>query len=717
MLKLIWLIPLLPFAGFVVNGLLGKRFLSRRVVATIACGTVLAAFLLSVGAVWQLNDADMLARAAASAGPGVEVNLEQRRYEVTLWQWLSVGEARDSAGRPFDLVVGWGFQLDPLASLLLLVVTGVGFLIHIYSLGYMAHEEGFARFFSYMNLFMGMMLVLVLAANFLVMFVGWEGVGLCSYLLIGFFYQRPFDLKSGLTCADAGRKAFLVNRIGDFGFLLGVLLILMTFGSLDFSTVTEMASAQAGLLPPALMTLIAVLLFVGATGKSAQIPLFVWLPDAMAGPTPVSALIHAATMVTAGVYMVCRTSALFAASPAAMITVATIGMATAVAAAIMGLAQNDIKKVLAYSTVSQLGYMFVAAGVGAYGAAMFHLMTHAFFKALLFLGAGAVIHSLSGEQDMRRMGGMRRIMPGTFGVMLIASLAIAGVPGLAGFFSKDEILWRAFGYVQGPGFSGHPVLWALGALAAGLTAFYMFRLMFMVFWGQPRMTDDVRSHAHEAPRVMLVPLLVLAVLAAVGGYVGVPAALGGANRLKAYLAPSFTHLENLAPGGPAGSAIHHGEALTLEYGLMAVSVAMGLAGILLAWLFYVKRPDLPGRFTRLVPRSYTFVAEKFYVDELYRATVVGGFFLMTRLSNWFDRWIVDGLVNLIRHVTVASAHVSYFFDRYAVDLLVNAIGWITRGLFHLFRRFQTGLVQTYAAGMVFGLFVLVSLYLLVSAGN
>jgi NADH-quinone oxidoreductase subunit L len=348
---------------------------------------------------------------------------------------------------------------------------------------------------------------------------------------------------------------------------------------------------------------------------------------------------------------------------------------------------------------------------------MFHHMTHAFFKALLFLGAGAVIHSLSGEQDMRRMGGMRRMMPGTFGVMLVATLAIAGVPGLAGFFSKDEILWRAFGFVQGPGFSGHPVLWALGALAAGLTAFYMFRLMFMVFWGQPRMPDDVRRHAHEAPRVMLVPLLVLAVLAAVGGYVGVPAALGGANRLEAYLAPSFAHLEHVAPGGHAETAVHHGEALTLEYSLMAVSVAMALAGILLAWLFYIKRPDLPGRLTRAVPRVYTFVAEKFYVDELYGATVVGGFFLMTRLSNWFDRWIVDGLVNLTRHVTVGSAHVSYFFDLYVVDLLVNATGWITRGLFHLFRRFQTGLVQTYAAGMVFGLFVLVSLYLLIFAGN
>jgi NADH-quinone oxidoreductase subunit L len=716
MLKLIWLIPLLPFAGFLINGLLGRRLLGRRLVGLLACGVVLASFLISVGAVWQLNDPAVL---QASTGPGIEIDTEQRRFEITLWEWLPAGRAQDSSGQAFDLTVGWGFQLDPLASVLLLVVTGVGFLIHVYSLGYMAHEEGYERFFTYLNLFMGMMLVLVLAANFLVMFVGWEGVGLCSYLLIGFFYDRPFDLKSGLTCADAGRKAFLVNRIGDFGFLLGVLLILVTFGSLDFSTVTALAQSQAGLVSPVVFTFIGLLLFVGAAGKSAQIPLYVWLPDAMAGPTPVSALIHAATMVTAGVYMVCRTSAIYVASPEAMATVAIIGMATAIVAALMGLAQNDIKKVLAYSTVSQLGYMFVAAGVGAYGVAMFHLMTHAFFKALLFLGAGAVIHSLSGEQDMRRMGGVRRMMPGTFWVMLVATLAIAGVPGLAGFFSKDAILWRAFGFVQGPGFSGHPVLWGLGVLAAGLTAFYMFRLMFMVFWGQPRMDDKVRSHAHEAPWVMLGPLCVLAVLAVLGGYLGVPAALGGSDWLDGYLAPSFLHVEQAAAVGhpAADAAAHHAEELALEYTLMATSVAVALAGILLAWIFYVRRPDLPGRFARAMGGFYTLVAGKFYVDEIYGATVVAGFYLLSRLSNWFDRWVVDGLVNLTRHLTVASAHISYLFDRFVIDLLVNATGWITRGFFHLFRRMQTGQVQTYAATMVFGVFVLVSLYLLIFAGN
>ncbi len=478
--------------------------------------------------------------------------------------------------------------------------------------------------------------------------------------------------------------------------------------------------AHADLLPSTLFTLIAVLLFVGATGKSAQIPLYVWLPDAMAGPTPVSALIHAATMVTAGVYMVCRTSALYIASPEAMATVAVIGVATAVAAAIMGLAQNDIKKVLAYSTVSQLGYMFVAAGVGAYGAAMFHLMTHAFFKALLFLGAGSVIHGLGGEQDIRRMGGVRSLMPWTFRVMLVATLAIAGIPPLAGFFSKDEILWKAYGFVPGPGFSGHPFLWGLGALAAGLTAFYMFRLIFMVFWGAPRMGEDVRRHAHESPWVMLAPLCLLAVLSVAGGYVGVPASLGGSNHLEHYLEPSFAHVAAAAPPAPvlspAAAEAHHHEELALEYGLMAASVGIALLGIFLAWLFYVRRPGLAERCSRALGGVYTLVHEKFYVDQIYGATVVAGFYLLCRLSDWFDRWIVDGLVNLTRHVTVASAHVSYLFDRFVIDLLVNATGWITRGFFHMARRIQTGLVQTYAAAMVFGVFVLVSLYLLIFAG-
>ncbi len=738
MLSSLWLIPLLPLAGFLVNGLLGARFLTKKVVAAVACGMVLMAFILSVGAVWQLNDADAMARLAASPPPGVEVDLAGKRYEVSLWSWLAAGQARAASGETFDLRLDWGYQLDPLSSVLLLVVTGVGFLIHVYSIGYMEHEEGYARFFAYLNLFMAMMLVLVLGANFLVMFVGWEGVGLCSYLLIGFFYDRPFDLKSGLTCADAGRKAFIVNRIGDFGFMLGMLLILVTFGSLDFSTVSELAATAGPSLPAVLFTAMGLLLFVGATGKSAQIPLYVWLPDAMAGPTPVSALIHAATMVTAGVYMVCRTSALYIHSPTAMAVVAIIGAATAVLAALMGLAQNDIKKVLAYSTVSQLGYMFLAAGVGAYAAAVFHLMTHAFFKALLFLGAGSVIHALSGEQDIRKMGGMRFLTPITFFVMFVATLAIAGVPGLSGFFSKDEILWKSFGYGEAAGFHGHPLLWAAGAFAAGLTAFYMFRLVFLVFWGEGRMDSETRHHAHESPWVMLAPLCILAVLSVVGGYVGVPHALGGANHIETYLEPSFAaahgagghgeasghqaalqahpgvvHAGAAAPsGGGHGSGGEHGPIPPIEYALMATSVGIALVGIFLAWLFYVRRPSLPGQFARAAGPLYRLVAEKFYVDELYAMTVLAGFYAATRISDWFDRRIVDGLVNLARHVTVASAHVSAFFDKYGVDLAVNAAGWITKGFHLLSRRLQTGLVQSYAAAMVFGVFLLVSIYLL-----
>ncbi|MFQ5720330.1 MAG: NADH-quinone oxidoreductase subunit L [Acidobacteriota bacterium] len=756
MLGALWLIPLLPLLGFCLNGLFGKRWLARRAVEWTACGAVLAAFVVSLGAVWQLNEPGVLARLAADPPPHIQVDVDTRRVEVELWEWIPGGTAHTDAGRSFDLRVAWGFQIDPLASILLLVVTGVGFLIHVYSIGYMAHEQDYARFFTYLNLFMAMMLTLVLGANFLVMFVGWEGVGLCSYLLIGFFYQRPFDLKSGLTCADAGRKAFIVNRIGDFGFLMGMLLILVTFGSLDFSTVTERVMAQAPDLGPGVFTAIGLLLFVGAVGKSAQIPLYVWLPDAMAGPTPVSALIHAATMVTAGVYMVCRTSAIYIHAPVAMATVAVVGVSTAVFAALMGLAQNDIKKVLAYSTVSQLGYMFVAVGVGAYGAGVFHLMTHAFFKALLFLGAGSVIHGMSGEQDMRKMGGLRAKMKVTFWVMLVATLAISGVPGLSGFFSKDEILWRSFGATAGPGFTGHPAIWILGTLAAGLTAFYMFRLIFMTFYGEGRMDGETSHHLHESSWVMLAPLCVLAVLAAVGGYVGVPHALGGNNRFEAFIAPSFRHVE--APEGPAGAMFEAGHALGapaatgpavagvqpasfrpdsqadgpgveehsrtgvehenggLEYVLMLASVLVAFSGIFLAWLFYVKIPALPARFATAMGALYRVVAGKFYVDEIYAATVLAGYYGLCRVSAWVDRNVIDGAVNGIRHLTIGISHVSSIFDRYVVDLAVNALAGLTRGLHLVVRRAQTGLVQSYAALMVFGVFLLVSLYLILLSG-
>jgi len=483
MLKLIWLIPVLPLLGVAINGLLGKR-LSRRAVGLIGCAVVLASFIVSAGAVLELS----------------RLPEDARHFETSLGTWLPGGPA---GGGATIAPIPWGFALDPLSAVMILVVTGVGFLIHVYSVGYMDHEEGFARFFVYINLFMSMMLTLVLGSNLLVTFVGWEGVGLCSYLLIGFFYDRPFDTRTGLTCADAGRKAFLVNRIGDFAFVIGMLYLITTFGTLDYRALSEAITA-GGSGQQALLTTIGILLFIGACGKSAQIPLYVWLPDAMAGPTPVSALIHAATMVTAGVYMVTRMSTLYTHAPEAMAVIAVIGAATAIFAATMGITATDIKKVLAYSTVSQLGYMFAAAGVGAWTAAIFHLMTHAFFKALLFLGAGSVIHGQHGEQDITRMGGLRSRLPITFATFLTATLAIAGIFPLAGFFSKDEILWGAWS-------SGHTAVWGVLALSAGLTAFYMFRLTFLVFYGAYRGDPPTFGKTHESPRAMTVPLMILAV--------------------------------------------------------------------------------------------------------------------------------------------------------------------------------------------------------------
>ena len=532
-LEMLALIPLFPAAGALFNGLLGRRC-SRAAISTVACGTVGVSFLLSLGAFSQL-----LGRPEG-----------QRLVEQELFTWIPAGAGELSSGAISQFVVQWGYQLDPLSAVMILVVTGVGFLIHIYSIGYMAHEGGYYRFFTYMNLFMFSMLTLVLANNFVLMFVGWEGVGLCSYLLIGFYFQRK-------SAADAGKKAFVVNRIGDFGFMLGIFLIFTAFGSFDFTQVFGLVEgqAQAGVLESgnATVTAICILLFVGAMGKSAQVPLYVWLPDAMEGPTPVSALIHAATMVTAGVYMVARCSALFVLSPDAMLLVAVVGAVTAIFAASIGLVQNDIKRVLAYSTISQLGYMFLACGVGAFGAGMFHLMTHAFFKALLFLGAGSVIHALSGEQDMRRMGGLRKRIPVTFWTMMLGTVAIAGFPPLAGFFSKDEILWRAFS-----GSQGHVLLWAVGMLAAGMTSFYMFRMMFLTFLGKPRMSPAVESHVHESPAVMTVPLGLLAVGAVVSGWVGIPHLIGQylhhlPQYFEHFLAPVLVH-----PAAPEGGQVQAG---------------------------------------------------------------------------------------------------------------------------------------------------------------
>ena len=504
----IWLIPLFPLVGAAIMLLIGKR-LPNAAVNVICVGTPFLAMCYAFGAIWQL-----VARPAT-----------ERLVNYNLFDWVPAGIMHTTAGRVMDFHVPWGMLMDPLTAVMLLVVTGVGFLIHVYSTGYMAHEGGYYRFFGYLNLFMFSMLVLVLANNLLLLFVGWEGVGLCSYLLIGFYFLRK-------SATDAGKKAFIANRIGDAGFILGLFLMLGTLGTIQFTDLGPAIAAGHFAMGDATLTAIALLLFVGATGKSAQLPLYVWLPDAMEGPTPVSALIHAATMVTAGVYMIARTNAVFSMAPKALAVVAVVGCVTSLFAATIGLLQNDIKKVLAYSTISQLGYMFLACGVGAFTAGVFHLMTHAFFKALLFLGSGSVIHALSGEQDMRKMGALWEKIPTTAKTFVVASIAIAGIPPLAGFFSKDAILGHAFEY--------SPILWLLGFITAGMTAFYMFRLVNMTFFGQSRVDHEVEHHIHESPSSMTVPLMILAVLSVVGGWVGWPESLGGSDRFSKFLEPVFT---------------------------------------------------------------------------------------------------------------------------------------------------------------------------------
>ncbi len=681
-LEMLALIPLFPAAGALINGLLGRRC-SRLCISTVACGAVGVSFVLSLGAFYQL-----LGRPEG-----------QRLVEQELFTWISAGAGELSSGSVAQFVVQWGYQLDPLSAVMILVVTGVGFLIHIYSIGYMAHEGGYARFFTYMNLFMFSMLTLVLANNFVLMFVGWEGVGLCSYLLIGFYFERK-------SAADAGKKAFIVNRIGDFGFMLGMFLIFTAFGTLDYTRVFGLVEtqAQAGILASgdATITAICILLFVGAMGKSAQVPLYVWLPDAMEGPTPVSALIHAATMVTAGVYMVARCSALFVLSPDAMLLVAVVGAFTAIFAASIGLVQNDIKRVLAYSTVSQLGYMFLACGVGAFGAGVFHLMTHAFFKALLFLGAGSVIHALSGEQDMRRMGGLRTRIPVTFWTMMVGTVAIAGFPPLAGFFSKDEILWRAFSSSQ-----GHVLLWAVGVLAAAMTSFYMFRMIFLTFMGKPRMSREVDSHVHESPAVMTVPLGLLAVGAVVSGWVGIPHLIG---QYLHHLPQYFEHFLSPVLSHPAAVEGAHASE-SLEWGLMALSVAIALSGLWLARRFYLTHPALPEQLMSRFKHTYTTLLNKYWVDEVYDLLFVNRTKdLANRLAGFDDR-VVDGAVNGSAWLTRLAASVSGFFDYWFVDLAVRRSDLIYYLSFPL-RRIQTGVIQTYAALTIGGILVIVGYFIL-----
>jgi NADH-quinone oxidoreductase subunit L len=674
MLENIWLIPLLPALGALTQLLVGRR-LSNKAVSAVCVGLPGLSFLWALGCFVEFL--------------GLPSNAHHV-FERVIYSWLPAGAYRLADGSLSNLNVHVGFQLDPLSTVMMLVVTGVGFLIHAYSIGYMGHEGGYYRFFGYMNLFMFSMLVLVLADNYLMMFVGWEGVGLCSYLLIGFYFHRK-------SASDAGKKAFVMNRIGDAGFLLGVMLIAVTFGSVDFQQVTGVALSGRFPVGSTVIAAICILLFVGAIGKSAQIPLYTWLPDAMEGPTPVSALIHAATMVTAGVYMVARSNALFILAPTAMALVAGIGAATAIWAASIGLVQNDIKRVLAYSTISQLGYMFLACGVGAFGAGIFHLMTHAFFKALLFLGAGSVIHALGGEQDMRKMGGLRSRVPTTAKTMLVATLAISGAPLFSGFFSKDEILWKAFSSPY-----GSMLLWFAGFATAGLTAFYMFRLFFLTFAGKSRMPQEVEHHIHESPKVMTVPLICLAVGALGAGYLGWPKMLGGSNPFEHFLEPVF---ENPC----AMPAFAH--AWRSEFALMLLSVAVAVVGFLVAYLWYVEHPEAAARAAAKAGPIYRVVLNKYYVDELYDALFVNRTKDLGNAFAAFDLGVVDGGVNGVGWTTRMSAELSRFWDTWVIDGLVNVAAFLVKVMSYPAKLIQTGRVQTYAWMITLGVLIFMVYYL------
>jgi NADH-quinone oxidoreductase subunit L len=619
MINLVWLVPLITLLGFVINGL-GRNTFSKNLIGFIGSGVIFISFVISIGIFLALG------------------NDPVKSHEVFLFDWISAGALR----------IPLSFLVDPLSSIMLLIITGIGFLIHIYSIGYMHDDEGFGKFFSYLNLFIFFMLLLVLGSNYIVMFIGWEGVGLCSYLLIGFWFTNS-------SYAAAAKKAFVMNRIGDLGFLIAVFLIFTAFGSVEFSKVFPLA---ANMLPGnSTIALIALLLFIGACGKSAQIPLFTWLPDAMAGPTPVSALIHAATMVTAGIYMIARSNVIFDLAPVIQHVIAIIGLTTAVLGAIIAMTQTDIKKVLAYSTVSQLGYMFLGLGVGAYNGSFFHVITHAFFKALLFLCAGSVIHAMHHEQDMRHMGGLRKKLPVTFITMLIGTIAISGLPPFSGFFSKDEIL--AHVYEQ------NKIMWAIAVFTAFLTAFYMFRMVFLTFFGKYRGTHHAEEKIHESPSSMTFPLIVLAILSAVGGAIGIPEALGGQHWLSHWLAPVIPH-----HGGA--------ENFATEYMLMAVSVIGVLIAIVIAYFKYVKQNHVPvpdeGKRTVMAEISY----HKFYIDEIY-----------------------DLLIT--KPLDAISAFFYRVFDKKIVDGIVNGLGWSTSEASKGIRLLQSGNVGFYIFMMVVGI--------------
>jgi NADH-quinone oxidoreductase subunit L len=620
MIKLVWLVPLLPLIGFMIIGLFGKK-LSKGLIGTIGSGVVLGSFAVALGIFFELS------------------GQAQKSVTIDLFSWITAGK----------LSIPFSFLIDPLSSLFLLIITGIGFLIHLYSTGYMHDDEGFGRFFAYLNLFIFFMLLLVLGSNYLIMFVGWEGVGLCSYLLIGFWFKNT-------AYNNAAKKAFIMNRIGDLGFLLGIILIFVTFGSISYNEVFEQAKNYATGNPT--LVAITLLLFIGAMGKSAQLPLYTWLPDAMAGPTPVSALIHAATMVTAGIYMIARSNILYTLSPFTMEFVAVIGVCTALFAATIGLAQNDIKKVLAYSTVSQLGYMFLALGVGAYTGAVFHVMTHAFFKALLFLGAGSVIHAMSGEQDIRKMGGLKKYIPITHATFLIGTLAIVGFPGFSGFFSKDEILAHAYEH--------NKLLWFLGVLGAGMTTFYMFRLYFLTFKNTFRGTHDQEHHLHESPKSMTIPLVVLAALSLIGGLIGIPEALGGHHFLEEFLKPVFED--------SSFRIIHHLSHDT-EYILMGVAVAVMALALYYAYKTYVVEKTLPAGEEEELKPLHQLVYKKYFVDELYEN-------VFTKPLNF----IGEGLHKVV--------------DNQIVDGIVNGCGTVVNGVSGVIRKAQTGNIGFYVFVMV-----------------
>jgi len=634
MSEYIWVVPTLPLAGFVINALLGRR-LSRLGVGLVACGTMGVAFLLSLALLWAL----------------FHLPLDARSLSQELYTWIGTA----------NLKVSLGFLLDPLSAVMILVVTGVGFLIHVYSVGYMGEDPDYPRYFAYLNLFAFFMLLLVLADNYLLLFVGWEGVGLCSYLLIGFWFERP-------AAAAAAQKAFVVNRVGDAGFLVGIFLLFSTFGTVEYAAIFHQAPPLLK-LDPVLAPAITLALFLGAIGKSAQLPLYVWLPDAMEGPTPVSALIHAATMVTAGVYMIARSSLLYDLAPFTMKVVAIVGGLTALYAATIALVERDMKQILAYSTISQLGYMFLACGVGAYAQAIFHLTTHAFFKALLFLGAGSVMHALHGETDIWRMGGLRRAMPVTFWTMLIGTAALAGIPGLSGYFSKDAILYQVW-----TGLDRIPPLWFVGAVTALVTSFYAFRLLFVTFLGSSRLAPDRLHHLHESPRVMTAPLVLLALLALLGGGLALPHILGGRERLIRFLVPSVGPTVVYAPAGGMDRDL-------LEAVLMGASALLALVGLGGAAGMYLWRPGMPEIFMSRCRDLYRFLSHKYYVDELYQRWVVTPLERLA-LFMWrgLDVRIVDGAVN-------------------GVASLMEAGSRVLRGL-------QTGLVFNYVLSLLAGVVLL-----------